>query len=141
MNHTIDPVLPHASAALPWLPATDSNHDALDVLAGALGPMWSVHREIDCEGEASIVVLPDHDDIGPAFLLYETAGLARVGTVIGDEWASYESFSGIRAAVTAIIAKAVSATPVRPTGDQIATPAVSSLQRWSIPRDASQPAK
>ena len=106
MNHMIDPVLSKAPAAFPWLPATDPKHDACDVLAEALGPMWSVHCEVDCEGEVSIVVLPDDGDIGPAFLLYENGGQARVGTVSGDEWTSRESFSDIQAAITAIIVKA-----------------------------------
>nr|WP_294524670.1 hypothetical protein [uncultured Rhodopila sp.] len=116
MNHMIDPVLSKAPAAFRWLPATDPKHDARDVLAEALGPMWSVHCEADCEGEVSIVVLPDDDEIGPAFLLYEKGGLAWVGTVSGDEWTSRESFSGIQAAATAIIVKTASVAVARPTG-------------------------
>jgi hypothetical protein len=35
------------------------SHDAPDVLAAALGPMWSVHCEADCDSDVSIIVLPD----------------------------------------------------------------------------------
>ena len=61
-------------------------------------------------GEVSIIVLPDDDDSGPAFLLYEKDGLVRLGIVSGDEWINDESFFGIQAAIDAVVAKAVSAT-------------------------------
>jgi hypothetical protein len=84
-----------------------------------------MHRETDYEGPVSIIVLPDDGGghVGPALLLYEKDGLTRLGTVSGDEWTSDEGFSGIQAAITALIAKTVSAAMAGPTGDEMATPA------------------
>ncbi len=67
--------------------------------------MWNVHREVDYQGEVSIVVLPVDDDSGPAFVLYEKDGAARVGTVSGDEWTRDEGFFDVQAATGWIIAR------------------------------------
>jgi hypothetical protein len=116
MNHTIDPVPGNAPAAFLRLPTARSDHEVFGDLPAALGPMWSVHREIDYAGEVSIIVLPDDGYVGPAFLLYEKDGLVRVGTVSGDEWTRDEGFSGVQAAISAIIAKAISFASGRPAG-------------------------
>jgi hypothetical protein len=117
MNHMIDPVLCKPPVAFSRVRATTRlSRGARGELAGALGPIWSVHREADHEGEVSIVVLPADDDPGPAFILYEKDGLARVGTVSSDEWISDEGYFGIRAALEAIVAKAAAAT-ARSNGD------------------------
>lgn len=121
MYHTIDPVPCKTPAAFAWLPATRLDRDVLDKLAEALGPMWSVHRETDSNGETSIVVLADDD--GLAFLLYEKGGLVRVGTVSGDEWTNDEGFFGIQAAIDAIIPRTVPIATAGPTGSERATPA------------------
>lgn len=109
MNHMIDPVLCKPPVAFSRVRATTRlSRGARGELAGALGPIWSVHREADHEGEVSIVVLPADDDNEPVFVLYEKDGLARVGTVRRDEWVGDEGFSGLQDAIDAIIARTAS---------------------------------
>jgi hypothetical protein len=103
MTHAIDTILsrtfPHAS----WLFASETPRDVIVALSEALGPMWGVYRETDCEGDVSIIVLPLDDDAKPAFVLYERGGAARVATIAGDDWEGDRGYSGFQDAVAAII--------------------------------------
>lgn len=108
MTHTIDNVLSKAFAHSPWLFAHDVPRDAIMVLSEALGPRWAVQRETDCDGEVSIIVLPIADEAKPAFVLYEKEGVARVATVVGDDWEGDQGFANFPDAVATIIAAAES---------------------------------
>jgi hypothetical protein len=124
----IDRAPSKALPALPLLPATRAGlslgpdrRDTPAVLAATLGPVWSVHREVDYEGDVSTIVLPNDGYVAPAFALYEKDGLVRVATVDGDEWINDESFPGIYIAMTAIIAKTLSIAAARQAGVEAAT--------------------
>ena len=105
MIRTIDAVLGKAFGSAPWLTETELDDDALIVLAEALGSAWSVQREVDCEGDASIIVMPLQDENLATFILYERHGLALVGINLGDEWLGDEGFGSVQAATGAIIDK------------------------------------
>jgi hypothetical protein len=91
------------SALLPSKPT----RNVLEVLSEALGPTWTVHRETDCNGEISIIVLPAADDAEPVFVLYEKDGLAHVATVCEDAWEGDRGFFSFQDAVAGIIAEAM----------------------------------
>ena len=115
MVRAVDSVLSRAFGPTAWLLPHKPRHDVTTVLAKALGPAWSVQRQTDCEGEVSIIVLPLDDSAEAAFVLYERDGVVRVATIAGDDRDGDRGFSGLQAAVAAIIAEiARPPSPVRP---------------------------
>ena len=102
MTPTID-ILNRTFARASWLFESESPRDVIVRLSEALGPSWTVHRETDCEGEVSIIVLPLADDVEPAFVLYEKEGVARVAAVAGDDWEGDQGFASFQQAVAGII--------------------------------------
>lgn len=83
--------------------------DIVTALSQGLGSAWVVEREIDCQGEISIIVLgageDDADNSLPTFIFYERDGLMQVATVTNDEWRAQRSFESAQAAVAMVIAK------------------------------------
>lgn len=78
--------------------------DIVATLAQALGFAWVVQREIDWQGEVSVIALPANDDeTMPAFVLYEQGGLAQVATVKHDEWQPKRGYATAAEAVAAIV--------------------------------------
>lgn len=106
MIHAADTNLTASFASSSWLRQTFVPVDILATLSERLGAPWHVHREIDCEGEVSIIVFPggddDDDETLPVFILYEKNGLAHVATVEADEWKTAQDFASIQGAADAI---------------------------------------
>ena len=90
-------------------PSLDIRRDIILSLSSALGSAWKVHREIDCVGDVSIVVMPasDDDPSMPTFVLYEAGGEARVGTIRRDEWQADQGFATVQQAAISGILTAV----------------------------------
>jgi hypothetical protein len=116
MTPAIDNIFSTTFASSSWSFATEAPRDVIVELSEALGPIWSVCRESDCEGDVSIIVLPLDDDAAPTFVLYEKRGVACVATVSGDDWDGVQGFAGLQEAVAAIIA-AASAVNTNRRGD------------------------
>jgi hypothetical protein len=74
-------------------------------LSEALGTEWTVQREIDPDGEVSILAMAadDADNTRPTFLLYERYGLAQVVSVRDDAWQSLGGYATAQAGVATII--------------------------------------
>jgi len=105
MTQTIDSILRRGTGPSSLSGMNEPVRDVLVVLVEALGPAWSVRREIDYEGEVSIIVLPVADETDPGFLLYEKEGLACVATITGDDWVGDQGFATFQEAISAIITK------------------------------------
>jgi hypothetical protein len=108
VNPVFDDMLKHLRANDGRQPGAARVGDIVVSLTAALGPTWSVQREIDCVGEVSIVVMPvsDHPAV-PTFILYEVGGQAHVGTIRQDEWQADQGFDTVQqAAIVGIIAAA-----------------------------------
>ena len=81
--------------------------DPVAELSTALGTGWKIEQQTDYMGEVAVVILPfEDDDTKPTFILYQKAGLARVGTVREDVWQGDRSFTTLNRALAAIIAAA-----------------------------------
>jgi hypothetical protein len=99
-------ITPPRSLALPaCLAALGTGAAVPDVLSEALGPRWCVQKEVDYEGEVSIIVLPADDDVGPVFILWQTDDQVHVATVRDDKWEARESHSSIQTAVSDIVSE------------------------------------
>jgi hypothetical protein len=104
----VDDNLTKIFPAARWLFDPAAPSDVVAVVSKALGPDWAVEREIDCDGEVSIVALPTMDDAPtPAFILYEKGGRTRVATIRDDEWKCDHGFNSFRQGVGALIAEAM----------------------------------
>lgn len=107
MAHVVEKndVRPLANEA--WLQNAQTSFDVAATLTSALTPSWLVEREIDPDGELSIVVLPDGENSDrPTFLLYEENGLVQVSAFRGEDWQRRQAFRTCQRAVAAIIAAA-----------------------------------
>ena len=104
MTHAAQTTLTDPLANLSWLCQPTAPLDIVATLSKALGSAWIVQREIDCEGEVSVVALAVRDDeTMPAFILYEADGLAHVATVKHDKWQSGRAYAMAEEAVAAIV--------------------------------------
>jgi hypothetical protein len=90
-----------------WLRDARANFDVRATLTCALTPFWTVERELDPNGDLSIVILPFSDTtVLPGFVLYEKDGLVQVSTFLGEDWQSRQAFHTCQRAVAAIVAAA-----------------------------------
>ncbi len=91
-----------------WLRDARSNFDVATELTAAMGPSWTVERELDPSGELSIIVLPViHTTLSPTFILYEEDGLVQVSIFFGEDWRQRQAFRTCQRAVAAISATAL----------------------------------
>jgi hypothetical protein len=104
MIHAAQTVLTNPLTSPSWLRQPTAPLDIVATLSKALGFAWIAQREIDWEGEVSVIVLAAGDDEAmPAFILYETDGLAHVATVKHDEWQTGRAYATAEEAVAAIV--------------------------------------
>jgi hypothetical protein len=107
MTHVVHDGLIKAFANSPWMLLPARHKEVVSELAEALGPDWVVEREIDFEGEVSIIALPIIDAApAPTFILYEKAGRAHVATIRFDRWENDRGYNSFQQATDAFVAEA-----------------------------------
>jgi hypothetical protein len=99
----------HAQMSAPPLCVEAS--EIMPILVTALGPAWSVHEEVDPDGDSSVVVLPAQLDRSEAFILYADGIHIVVAMIIDEQWTSTRRFQSLHEVVVALVAQASRLAP------------------------------
>ncbi len=107
MTHDVHDGLIKAFPNSPWMLQRTPRKEVVSMLSKALGSGWVVEREIDADGDVSIIALPFIDDEPtPTLILYEKAGRTHVATIRCDRWENDRGYNSFQQATDAFIAAA-----------------------------------